>query len=349
MHPFFEPLDQREAMLVLTTLTVGGKTEVGIFGGLPEDARARVMAKAEALIAIPGTNRVKFMVKALREAWQSNGKRGAEKVDATWIIHALRGEHPRVVAAILVGLPSPLVASVVKRLPPAIRQALPPREEMEHVAPQLLAALRHMFESRFAPMPENVGNRLAFRDLVHLERQDLFVLMRDLGLLELAQAFVAVGKTALAELCRRLPREKAEELIETVKTASSIDLPDRKAAQRFLARVVVNFEDTEEFFQKAGLWRLAKGSLLENDAFRRAFAQRIPKTVADTYDEYIARAAEMQELTPDMLKRLQDAVLIRIRLLAKKGSIHQRWKQIDLQLHDPQAAEALIDQSAPSA
>ena len=66
----------------------------------------------------------------------------------------------------------------------------------------------------------------------------------------------------LAELCRRLQRSKAEELILAVRRASKTDAPDLKTAQRFLSRVVVNFDDTEEFFQKAGLWRVSEAASL---------------------------------------------------------------------------------------
>ena len=169
--------------------------------------------------------------------------------------------------------------------------------------------------------------------------------MRILGLIELGQAFASVGRMALAEFCRRLPRDKAEELVLAVKNASRLDAPTIKSAQRFLSRVVVNFKDTEEFFHKAGLWRLAKASLPESEAFRIAFSQRIPREIGLLYGSFVEKAQAMDDLTEESLSRLQDNVLLKVRSLAESGGIHQKWLEPELVLHDPQAAES---EDAPS-
>lgn len=147
MHPFFEPLDERETMLLLTTLTVGGSEDTAIFAGLPNDSRTRLSEKAKALIAIPKERRVAFIVREMKQALAFKGLRGIEKVDASWLLQALKGENPHTVAAVLVGLPTPTVRSLLERLPPGIRQRLPPREEMKRVNAELVRSVRQMFES----------------------------------------------------------------------------------------------------------------------------------------------------------------------------------------------------------
>lgn len=339
MHPFFEPLDERDTMLLLTTLTVGGSDEVGVFALLPADRRARLEEKARALLAIPKEKRVPFVVHEMKQAMAFNGLRGAERVDASWLIQGLKGESPRVVAAVLVSLPPPTVRALLDKLPAGIRQRLPPKEEMKKVPVELVRGVREIFESRFAPMPAPSPKGFAFRDVVQLERQDIYRLMRDLGLVELGQAFVSVGKMALAELCRRLPAERAEELVAAVRSAPQVDLPELKSAQRFLSRVVVNFTDTEEFFHKAGLWRLAKASRLEDDAFRAAFRQRVPREVGLLFDSYLEKADDMEDLGDDVLRRLQDAILVRVRDLARRAIISGQWATAEMLFHDPKAGE----------
>lgn len=339
MHPFFEPLDTRETMLLLTTLMAGSEETV-VFNHLPDEMRARLQQKADALLALPSEKRVPFMVHELKQTIGFRGLRGVEKVDPSWILHGLRGETARVVACVLVTLPPPTVRSVLKRLPPGIRKKLPPKSEIKQVPPELVEAVRQIFESRFHEMPEPSPKGFAYRDVVQLEKSDLFRLMRDLGLIELGQAFVAVGKMALAELCRRLPREKAEELILAVRSASLIDVPDIKNAQRFLSRVVVNFTDSEEFFQKAGLWRMSKASLIEDDAFREGFRQRLPREAGQLFFTYMEKAGEIEELSPEMLQRLQDSVLMRIRELSKQSVIETRWRDMQMLFHSPVANDA---------
>ncbi len=338
MHPFFEPLNERETMLLLTTLTVAGGGELALLERLPADSRARVQAKAQALLAIPTEKRVPFMVHEIKQALSFKGLRGVEKVDPTWLIQGLKGESPRVVAAVLISLPAPTVRAVLEKLPPGIRQRLPPKDEMKRVPLELVRSVRQIFESRFNAMPAPSPKGFAFRDVVQLEKAELYKLMRSLGLVELGQAFVSVGKMALAELCRRLPREKAEELILAVRGASQVDIPEIKSAQRFLSRVVVNFSDTEEFFQKAGLWRLAKASLVEDVAFRAAFRQRLPREPGQLFESFLDKATELGDFGEDVLKRLQDSILLRIRDLAKRHEINSRWAEVEMSFHDPELA-----------
>ncbi len=336
MHPFFEPLSEREAMLLMTTLTLGGSDSVSIFSHLPDEVAGRLNEKAQALLQIESKKRVPFMVKQMKQALNFKGLRGVEKVDPSWILQEMRGESPRTVAAILVSLPPSVVRSVLKRLPSGVRKNLPPKEEMKDVPVELVRSVRQIFESHFHAMPASSGREFAFADTIHLERKELYYLLRDLGLVELGQAFIAVGKLALAELCRRLPRSKAEELIMAVRRSSRVDTPDLKTAQRFLSRVVVNFDDTEEFFQKAGLWRIAKAMLPEGEAFQATYRQRMPRTAGELFDSYLVKAGEMEDLTEEKLARLQDSILMRVRELSDKGRISPRWAQLKFAYNDPE-------------
>src|SRR5512142_36282 len=133
MHPFFETLDERDTMLLLTTLTVGGSEATAVFAGLAPERRTRLDAKAKALLAIPKEARVPFIVHEMKRLIDFQGLRGAERVDPSWLLHALKGETPRVVAAVLVSLPPPAVRGILERLPAAIRQRLPSKEEMKRV------------------------------------------------------------------------------------------------------------------------------------------------------------------------------------------------------------------------
>lgn len=348
MHPFFEPLNDRDSMLLLTTLTVGGSDETAIFEGLPATSKAQLDEKAQALLEIPSNTRISFMVREMKQALVNSENRGLDRVDPTWIVRAMKGESARVVACLMMSLSKPTVRSVLKLLPPGIRNGLPSRDEMKSVRPEIIRAVRQIFGRRFMPMPKLAPQGFRFRDILHLDRGDLFILMRTLGLVELGQAFVSVGPMALTEFCRRLPRNKAEELIGAVRSASHTDLPDLKYAERFLAKVSVDFHDTEEFFQKSGLWRAARASLLEEDSFVLAMRQRLPKRPGTLYGEYFERAREAGDYPDDMLQRLQDSVLVRIVRLSRQGAIDRRWGGMDMSYFDHASAlAALADPPRP--
>ena len=342
MHPFFSPLDQRELGLLLTTLTAGGSDQAGVFAFLPSPSRERVQQKAQALLQIPTEKRVPLMVRELKNALEFNGLFGIERMDPSWIVHGIKGESPRMVGVILLHLPIHVVRSILRRLPQHVRRALPPKSEIRNIPGDLATTLRQLFEARFAPMPTLGQGDFTFLDIIHLERQELYRLIRDLGLIELAQAFVSVGKMALLELCRRMPRSDAEELVQTVKLASRVDVPDPKSAQRFLSRVVSNFESTEEFLQKAGLWRLAKASVGESKRFRRAFGQRLPRRAGNLLFEFMERGDDMAEVDAAARQRLQDSVLIRVVLLSRTPAIAATWGKVTMRFHDANGAQAAL-------
>jgi len=348
VHPFFAPLSELDATLLLATLTVGGRESVDLFRHLPSDRAARLQEKAEALLAIPREKSVPFMVKELKEAVALRGLRGVELADPSWLLDRMRGERARTIAAILYDLPPSVVRSVLKRLPPGIRSALPARSELAAVSPVLLRAVRERYESRFHPMPRPSGGQLSFHTLIRIDRAHLNALMRYLGLVELGQAFVAVGKLALAELCRRLPPEQANELIQAVRTTPPADVPEVKTAQQFLAKVLGDFKDTDELFQHAGLWRFAKACLAEQESFRLAFCQRFPKSIGELFLGYCETAATIETLTDEATRNLQDSILLGVRDLAQRGLIDANLASMQLRLHDPTRLErdALEDPGA---
>ena len=339
MHPFFEPLSQRDAMLLLTTLTIGGREETSLFQMLPEASRHELEQKANALLSLDSDRRVSFMVNQIKEALASTGGRGLDAIDPSWLAHELASESPRIVAAILVTLPAKTIKSIAKRLPPTLREKLPRKKEVESISPTILRAMRQQFESRFAIMPTVPALKsFSFRDIIRLERKELSILMRTIGLVELGQAFVSVGKMALIDFCRKLPKEEANELIEAVKRSHTMDEAERKSAQRFLSRVVGTFDDQEEFFHKAGLWRLAKSSLLEDPSFQLALSQRLPRDPGMIYRRLIDTAKDMDDLTEGLITRFQDSILLEIPSLVERGKLNPKWTQVPMNLHDPERA-----------
>jgi hypothetical protein len=111
-----------------------------------------------------------------------------------------------------------------------------------------------------------------------------------------------------------------------------------KSAQRFLGRVLVNFSDTEELSRTAGLYRLSKALALEDEAFLRAFYQRLPKTLGNLLESYILKVKESSETDVERARRLQDGVLRRVEEMAKSTMISPRYMDFQFIYHGPEAA-----------
>lgn len=345
MHQSFYPLNHRQYMLLITTMTMGGSESAGLFQFLPEEECRLLTEKAELLSKIPSAKRVPFMVMEMKEELKTMGQRGMEYADPSWILNSLKGELPRVLANLLSELPPPLIRKLIERIPNKVRDHLPAKDDIEAVPLELRSAVRYLFENKFYEMPRTMGKQFIFGNIILLDRKDIATLIRIMGLEELAQAFISVGKRALAELCRSLPKDKAEELIEVVKNVDKVDLMDLKTAQRFLARVLQNFQDEEDLFRRAGLFHLAKAALLEDTFFHHAMSQRLPMDQGTIYLDYVEKAAEIAEWEPDVLKRLQNRIFDKIRELSKQDVISPRYANLDFAYHELASAS---ENSAPA-
>ncbi|MBI5497035.1 MAG: hypothetical protein HY904_18620 [Deltaproteobacteria bacterium] len=328
LAPLLHPLDREQSALLLATLTFGGKDGMALLDLLPDEISAPMKAKSQKLLEIPKEKRIPLMLRELKQYMQYRHTRGIEGVDPSWLAAGFRGERPRVVAAALMHMPASLARQIVERLPPELKRDLPPRSEFQNVPLAILKLVRARYDEKFASMPvvDTDIQSLGFRDLVLLEGKELVSVCRAVGIDELACAFAAVGKRALAELLARLPKGNAEELIAAVRRVASQDVEEVKVAQRFLSRVLDGFTHTEELFQKAGLYRLAKSLAYEDPELVRQMCQRFPRAHGKLLMEYITKAKESRDsLTQDRSYRTQDVVLDQVKELAGRGKIASKY------------------------
>ncbi len=324
--------------MLLTLMMQGGAEALPLVDLLSDEDAAGIKEKAQLLLQIPGDKRAMFIAHEFKGMLSETSARGFESIDASWIVEALAKESPRIVASILVGLPPHQLKGVVEKLPSELRRRLPPKQEMATLPGEVVRSIRLIFERRFVTMPTLSGKTFSFRDVISLEPKELLQLLHSLGLEELAQAFVSVGRYALAELCKRLPREYATELIAAVKETKAQDAMDLKSAQRFLARVLVNYSDAEELSRKAGLYRVSKALASEANDYVRAFYQRLPKPLAEELEGYLAKVQELGDSDAERAKRFQDAILRRVYALAQKQVIMPRYNDFQFQYHEASGA-----------
>lgn len=321
------PLDRRQQTLLLTMLSFGGSQAKELLSLLPEDDAALMLEKAQKLEEIPREKRVPLMVRELKQVMTFRAMKGLEGVEPSWLSAGFKGESPRVVAIALLHMPSSVARQIVSRLPDAVRAAMPSREELRAVPLPVVKRVRARFDAKFATMPlERDLAQLRFRDLVLLTAKELVTVIRHVGADEIACAFLAVGKRALAEFLNRLPPEDAEELIAAVKRTDMKDQMEVKAARGFLAKVLGTFHNTDELFQKAGLYRLARAVSVEDATYVRQISQRFPRAHGRLLGEYLVRVRD-ESLDDAQVRRLRDQVLDVVVNLSRRGKIEARYGQ----------------------
>ncbi len=321
------PLDRRQQTLLLSLLAFGGSSGRELFALLPEADGEALAEKAKKLDEIPRDKRVPLMVRELKQLMTFRAMKGLEGVEPSWLAAGFKGESPRVVAIALMHMPSSIARQVSQRLPEAVQEAMPPREQLKRVPMEVVKLVRARFDAKFASMPlERELTRLAFRDLVVLSAKELVIVARHIGADEIACAFLAVGKRALAEFLQRIPSEDAEELIAAVKRADLQDQMEIKAARGFLAKVLGNFSNTDELLQKAGLYRLARAVSVEDPITIRQLAQRFPRAHGRLLGDYLDRVRE-REIDESQVRRLRDHMLDVVANLSRRGKIDGRYGQ----------------------
>ena len=344
MHPFFAPLNRRDTMTLLTVMTLEEQPEV-LFEGLPRHTREVFQEKTNRLGQLPTKKRMAFIAHQMQQLLSHTGSKELAHIDPSWLLEGLRHESPAVVAIILMDLPEKNAQILLQKIPSKVRQCLPSKDKVRQIPVALRQGICIAFHSRFQTMPAELSHQgLSIASIIELELQDMQTLIYDLGAIELGQAFAAMGKMALAELCRRLPREKAKELIAAVRSASHIDRPTAQQAQKFLSQVVLNFDNTNDFFQRAGFWRLARAFINEPQNQLRAFKQRLPRSLGALFQSTIEKAKAFQSPEDEeQIHRLQDTIVIRLHGLAREKKIDASLASMPLILHDP----SLQPSSAP--
>ncbi|MBI4819001.1 MAG: hypothetical protein HY791_22205 [Deltaproteobacteria bacterium] len=363
---FFYPLSPRLTVLLGTMFMRGGADDLGMLDYLNEDDAFSVREKAEALKGLESHRRAAIIAQEIRKQFQFRGLVGLDQVDATWLLAALRGEQPVTIGVILAQLSANSRAKILAALPDPIRDKIPAKEEVKKVSPEVTKVVRQIFESRFVtmPVPPAEPTNFFFKDVVLLEGRELLQLLRALGIEELGAAFLPVGRRKLAELCQRLAREAAEELVAAVKATEPRDAMSLKEATSFLQRMLRDLRLDQdrgltpseakdhfqrELFVKAGLFRLAKSCTGERPIFVRQLAQRLPRGHGRLLRTYVDQMTDLTELDGAKIRRLQDLVLTRVERLAGRGKVNPRFLKFQFcywgEEEDPgaQASEPMDD------
>ncbi|HEY4222341.1 MAG TPA: hypothetical protein VGO62_13395, partial [Myxococcota bacterium] len=215
-------------------MSFGGSQGKELLAFLPDEDAQLMAQKAQKLDEIPKERRVPLMVRELKQMMTFRAVKGLEGVEPSWLSAGFKGESPRVIAIVLMHMPSSISRQVIARLPEPVRAALPEREELKQIPLSLVKLVRARFDAKFASMPlERDVAELQFRDLVLLTAKELVTVIRHVGADEIASAFLAVGKRALAEFLTKLAPDDAEELIAAVKRADIKDQMELKSARGF--------------------------------------------------------------------------------------------------------------------
>lgn len=322
------PLSKDRQALLLTIMTYGGSQYEEFFDYLPDEEHDLLKEKAEALAEVPVAKRVPILIRELRELAKYRPIKGLDGVDVSWLIAGLRGESARTIAVVLMHMPSSIVREITMRLPESVQKAMPRRDSLQAIPMDVIKKTRAFFNTKFETMPvrEDISV-FSFLDLVTLDAKDLVVMVRAIGVDELACAFVVVGRRAMAELLRRLPERDGDEILAALQRVTEADKMDNRSAELFLAKVLVDFHSTNELFQKAGLYRLARSLQGRNFLHVQQLAQRFPRAHGRLLVDFLRQLEEKEIEDNENLAHLKDQIMDTVFELSRRGKIDDTLAQ----------------------
>jgi hypothetical protein len=289
----------RDQMFLLCCLMYEQQNEE-IFQPLPEERAQMLKKELHKFDRFPKEMRLTMALKLLGFLVQHIENPHIEMIHPTWIAEILKKEDPQLVFELLHHFSVEYSKEVVSQLD-AVSE--PVENPLGALSPDIIEVILRLIEERFESMAAPFGEpKLSIENLYLLREEDLVSLMRQIGLLEIARAFVLAGKDKLAALVGRFPQEMQDDFLAAAKTAQSEPREKQKVAAKRLQNVDLPSLPIEESTLQAGLLKV--GSVLkQRRALSRKVAQRLPMKLGK-----LLLSAEMEEgVTQDENQEIMDS------------------------------------------
>ncbi len=295
---------------------------------LPSERSDKIRQIAEAVGQQPRRQALPIYVRELKFLIHESRQNPFEKFDPEWLAEFLAPESPRIISAILSQFPRSAAEKIFYNLPPHVQRRLP--KMFFPLQPELAKRLNRLFSQKFSLFFPKDVTKLSLESLSALETKDLFTLLRELGLNELALAFSNVGKGPLTELCRRLGNPEANLLLEKLRNLHNPSREEIKSAQRTISMLSLHNLSQSAIIEEIGLGKLCEAIKELPQECKQSIALRLPRRLGIRIKSH-----QGLKLQPNDLFRLQKEVIETIQKLSAEGKISKHWSTLEVQLPPP--------------
>jgi len=278
--------ERQQAFLLIAALKEGDRAPAlldCIGEGRTEDARQVL----DALLKQAKKSRPEELQRAL-VGLGSEGKVALwSQADPGWIIDSLRGESPLVWALVFRELPRAKVGRVLAELPKEMRKFV---KAMANNVPadQVWAHLKKALEARFPTVSRELWDHPGeFENFHRLSADQFLLLMRELGLSEMAVAFAKVDRTATRAILHRLGVEEAKELRNRIKKGGNDSSEVMREAQMNILSLEVEKLKTEELTLEIGFSVFSRAFGQEHSPLTPIFVYKLPPRYGYVLKRYL--------------------------------------------------------------
>lgn len=315
----------RQQMFAHLAVFYSGRDALNLLDFGPELEKDDLQEIVEDLLSIPEEERLEEIQERIMGIMGSDEFSGISEIHPAWLVEILSKESPRIIGVILRYLPSIHVRYILNHLPRRLTTALPNVVDAFAVPTPLLRLIKRTFERHFIPMhvSRNISE-FTFQNLYYLKAEELEILIRDLGIQELAMAIDGAPPRTLNVLLNRLSIKEATALRDRINSLKGVDAGLKKDARYSILEMSLEEMDAPTLLLEFGLIALAKSFKSDDMAILPLLRQKLSPRLGYLLKRYV----ELHAIRPsNVLELRQELVLRRIAELSKAGVLNEYWSR----------------------
>ena len=267
--PAIELLSLEQQGLFLSLFLFGSREYETLLAFLPEKEAKIILEQMGPFAQMDRAQRMSLLVAHLKKLFALESQSVLFSVEPSWLVEILQKEEELIKNALLQSLPASLIKQVENRL----------EDELAFnafLSDNAKRALLFIFESMFEPMPlGNIQKNIEIGQLVLLKPVELVQVLRETGRWIMAEIFSALGIQVTATFLRNFSELVQNEIMDGIQKIQIIKCLDDVKAKHLLEFILTDFRNTEDLFQRAGIYLVAY-VLSDKTTSLRIFAQRLP-------------------------------------------------------------------------
>lgn len=285
----YETLTDRQRAFLMTSLLHDRQNSGELLNFLSPQEKSKIGPAMEEMLAMSKEQKRTIILHSVKQLSSQSYGSPLRDIHSDWILQALTHESPRIIATILRHLPTDHVRYVLERLPAKILQKMPPLSETFSLNPELIQILRRRFEKNFLVKPMPLTHRLTFSNLCLLTSDQLHLLFRKMGMMEVIMAFSQLDQKTMDTLFKRLPQRDATLLKLGLGKKQVFPEQRQKQAQAHLMSIDVTKGAPEYFILEVGFFLYSKALLPVYLEEARLIQQKFSLEVGRLLKKYIEK------------------------------------------------------------
>lgn len=242
------------------------------------------------------------------------------QVHPDWLYEELKNESPALIASLLRYLPGDKVQMILDKLDSQTLSALPSLQETFSLDEALVQTIQDEFQVLFQKSSDTEVHHLKEKDylkVLKLSSQEIESFMKNLGLNELAMAFIDLNEKLRNLIVQRLGSREAILLKERFKSQDKAPEIRQKQAQGHLLDLDIKNMDASSFLRELGLFVYSKAIQKEDLNYFEAVEKTFAFSLSSSLREKIEKNIDLN--TGRLVKKYQDEITDALNdFLAKK-------------------------------